>query len=76
MSRLVEHDATAPAVIKVGDKMLGICMCGLSQSKPFCDGSHKKVADEKAGLVYIYDEHGHRVSLYNAYPTPTQVIEK
>lgn len=24
-----------------GREVIGICRCGLSQNKPFCDGSHK-----------------------------------
>lgn len=32
-------------------------MCSLSGNQPFfCDGSHKKTADEAAGKVYVYHE--------------------
>jgi hypothetical protein len=30
-------------------------MCGLSSNQPFCDGSHKKTADEEADKVYRYN---------------------
>lgn len=76
MSRLVQHDAAGPAIIKVGEKTLGICQCGLSQTKPFCDGSHKQVQDEKHGLVYIYGADGKRVEVHDAFPTQTKVFEK
>jgi CDGSH-type Zn-finger protein len=26
-----------------GRKQLGLCRCGASENKPFCDGSHKRV---------------------------------
>ncbi len=76
MSRLVQHDAVGPAIVKVGDKTLGICQCGLSRTKPFCDGSHKKVTDEKPGVIYLYDLEGHRIVLHDEFPNPKQVFEK
>ena len=46
--------------IKVGSESKWICMCGLSKNQPFCDGNHKKTADEKAGKVYRYKPDGTR----------------
>jgi CDGSH-type Zn-finger protein len=31
-----------------GREVIGICRCGLSQNKPFCDGSHKGHFDHEA----------------------------
>ena len=56
MARLVRHDAQQPVEIKVGNESKWICMCGLSGSKPFCDGSHKRTNDEEPGKVYAYDK--------------------
>ncbi|EQD78959.1 Iron sulfur domain protein-containing, CDGSH-type domain protein, partial [mine drainage metagenome] len=41
MSRIIRHDATGPALIEIGDKVVAVCQCGLSRNKPFCDGSHR-----------------------------------
>ncbi len=37
-----------------------ICQCGLSDNKPYCDGSHNATADEEDGVVYEYDSDGER----------------
>jgi CDGSH-type Zn-finger protein len=45
--RRVVKIANKPLEIKPQEKSVWICMCGLSKNQPYCDGSHKKVADEE-----------------------------
>ncbi|MGI0131359.1 MAG: CDGSH iron-sulfur domain-containing protein [Thermoplasmata archaeon] len=72
MTRLIRHDATGPASIEIGETTVAICQCGLSENKPFCDGSHAKTRGEEPGKLYIYDESRHRVDLVDMFPTPTR----
>jgi CDGSH iron-sulfur domain-containing protein 3 len=63
MTRLIRKEDRGPMEVKVGNESRWICMCGLSDNQPFCDGSHKKTADEEAGKVYIYDSDGIRTEI-------------
>lgn len=56
MPRLVRHDATGPQELKPQPHSVWICMCGLSQNLPMCDGSHKTARQrEQPGKCYVYD---------------------
>ncbi|HLC46691.1 MAG TPA: CDGSH iron-sulfur domain-containing protein [Candidatus Nanoarchaeia archaeon] len=63
MARIVVKEGNSPIEIKVGGESRWICMCGLSKNIPYCDGSHKKVADEQEGKVYKYLDDGSRVEV-------------
>ena len=63
MARIVEKNAHGPMEVKVGEESRWICMCGLSNNQPFCDGAHKKTADEKEGKLYKYNADGTRVEI-------------
>ena len=63
MTRLIRKEDRGPMEVKVGNESRWICMCGLSDNQPFCDGSHKKTADEEAGKVDRYDSDGIRTEI-------------
>jgi CDGSH-type Zn-finger protein len=56
MARLIRHDATGPSEFKPQAESLWICACGLSQTWPCCDGSHRKAEAEQPGKLHIHDK--------------------
>ncbi|MFP4175158.1 MAG: CDGSH iron-sulfur domain-containing protein [Halobacteriales archaeon] len=61
MARLVEHEADGPLILDEDDiddekGDIAVCLCGLSDNRPFCDGSHRATEDEKDGKVYRYED--------------------
>ncbi|MGZ5500480.1 MAG: CDGSH iron-sulfur domain-containing protein [Nitrososphaeraceae archaeon] len=63
MTRLVRKEDRGPMEVKVGNESKWICMCGLSNNSPFCDGTHKKTKDEQEGKVYQYNPDGSRTEI-------------
>ena len=76
MARLVRKEAKGPYELKNGTESTWICMCGLSDVQPFCNGTHKKTADEK-DEVYTYSKdcstRTEVASIYNKDGTRTEV---
>ncbi len=66
MSRIVLHERDKPYTIKVGDKEVHLCACGLSENKPYCDGHHMKTTDEE-GKLYVYSHDGNRTEVTSFY---------
>jgi CDGSH iron-sulfur domain-containing protein 3 len=62
MARLVKKEDKFPFEIKVGEESMWMCMCGLSNNQPFCDDSHKIVADED-NRTYAYDKERKRTEV-------------
>ena len=47
-SELSILDADGNAFGLAGRKVIGLCRCGLSANKPFCDGAHKREGFQSA----------------------------
>ena len=56
MARLVRHDATGPIEVPPQKESIWVCACGLSQTLPYCDGSHEKAEQEMPGKLCVYDK--------------------
>jgi CDGSH-type Zn-finger protein len=55
----VTHTATGPTLITPADideehGDVAVCLCGLSEEYPFCDGSHRRTEGEDSDERYKY----------------------
>lgn len=53
MTRIIIKKGKEPLEVK---KDSLICQCGLSKNQPYCDGFHKKVADESDNATFYYHD--------------------
>lgn len=58
MARLISHEQSGPYEVKPEstEASIWVCACGLSDKKPYCDGSHKRTLDEEPEALYVYGE--------------------
>lgn len=66
MARLVRHDANGPRRIDASDVDdekgdIAVCQCGLADTYPFCDGSHRVTENEDDDELYRYEGESRRV---------------
>jgi CDGSH-type Zn-finger protein len=59
MAREVTHTEDGPIYLDEDDVDpekgdIAVCLCGLSDEHPFCDGSHRAVEDEPEGRRFKY----------------------
>jgi len=59
MAREVTHTERGPTPVTEEDLeeqggTAFVCQCGLSDNKPYCDGSHNETSDEEEGKSYKY----------------------
>ncbi len=68
MARLVKRLRSQPYGVTIGGETKYICGCGLSNTQPFCDGTHKVTQAEKPGKIYWYDEEAQPHEVAANYP--------
>ena len=60
MVRIVKRTRGGPYPVIIGGETRHICGCGLSNTQPFCNGTHKISLEEDPNKLYWYDEQGNR----------------
>ena len=60
MARIAKRTRGGPYPVTIGGETKYICGCGLSNTQPFCNGTHKISREEDPSKLYWYDEQGNR----------------
>jgi len=67
MARIVKRTRAGPYPVTVGGETRHICGCGLSNTQPFCNGTHKISRQEDPNKLYWYDEQGNRFEATDSF---------
>ena len=67
MARIVKRTRGVPYPVTIGGETKYICGCGLSNTQPFCNGTHKISREEDPGKLYWYDEQGNRFETTDSF---------
>ena len=51
----------------IGGETKHICGCGLSNTQPFCNGTHKITRLEEPNKLYWYDEQGNPLETTDSF---------
>ena len=57
----------APRLVAELQRYKHICGCGLSNTQPFCNGTHKIAREEDPNKLYWYDEQGKRFETTDSF---------
>src|SRR2546427_7114452 len=67
MARIVKRSRSGPYPVTIGGETKYICGCGLSNTQPFCNGTHKSSREEDPSKLYWYDEQGNRFETTDSF---------
>ena len=67
MARIVKRTRGGPYQVTIGGETKYICGCGLSNTQPFCNGTHKITRQEDPNKLYWYDEQGNGFETTDSY---------